>query len=85
MDKILAIVVLVLFVWLAIPRILQGEWLAPTASMPGSWNSVAEASANPPGGFGWFHFDFWNTPTANGQPFADTDTRLRPVSREFRR
>lgn len=72
MGKILAIVFLLLFIWVAIPHLKQGEWIAPTAVMPNSWitqpnyasdprvTEVAAASASPIQGFGWFHFDFWN-------------------------
>ena len=91
MERILAIVVLLTFVWLAIPRLIQGQWFAPTAIAPDSWvlNSpydtrLAEASATPPQGFGWFHFDFWNTPTTQGEVITTADTRFRRPKDEFR-
>lgn len=40
MDKILAIAVLVVFVWLAIPRIIQGQWLSPTVTAPNTWETA---------------------------------------------
>jgi hypothetical protein len=89
MGKILAIVFLILFVWLAIPRIVQGEWLAPTAIAPNSWvvqydtTGLAEASAAPAAGFGWFHFDFWNHPTTEGQPVTTQDLNFRSPRSEF--
>jgi hypothetical protein len=98
MEKVLAIVVLIIFVWLAIPRLVQGQWIAPTALMPGSWAATdtypgttyqsadfAQALATPPQGFGWFHFDFWNGPSSGGEPATTQDLRLRPVSAEFQR
>jgi len=89
MDKVLAIVFLIVFVWLAIPRIAQVEWIAPTAVPPNSWTTQydtsgnAEALANPPEGFGWFHFDFWNHPTDQGQPATTQDLHFRSPSQEF--
>jgi hypothetical protein len=89
MDKILAIVVLVLFVWIAIPRLIHGQWIAPTAVAPNSWEAsyvrqsgLADASA-PSTGFGWFHFDFWNHPSLQGQPASTNDLRLRPPKYEL--
>jgi hypothetical protein len=83
MEKVLAIVVLLVFVWLAIPHLAQGQWIAPTAIAPNSWvvgydtTGNAAALATPPQGYGWFHFDFWNTPTTAGQPVTRSDFSLR--------
>jgi hypothetical protein len=82
MGKILAIVFILLFVWVAVPHLKQGEWIAPTAIAPNSWvvayddTGYAAASATPIQGYGWFHFDFWN---------HDVNTPGRAVSRgDFR-
>ncbi|MEO5646071.1 MAG: hypothetical protein ABIQ91_01190 [Candidatus Paceibacterota bacterium] len=55
MGKILAIVFLILFIWVAIPHIAKGEWIAPTAIAPNSWlagnsynNQLANASFGAP-------------------------------------
>jgi hypothetical protein len=64
--KILAIVVILVGLWYVIPHVRRGEYIAPTAIMPGSWitrddrSGLALAMATPPEGVGWFHFDFWN-------------------------
>lgn len=98
MEKVLAIVVLIMFVWLAIPRVTQGEWIAPTAIDPGSWvthqtytanyesNQLAQADSAPSQGFGWFHFDFWNDDNyrAPGIPATTADLDFRSPSTEFR-
>ncbi len=84
MGKILAIVFLILFIWVAIPHIAKGEWLAPTEIAPNSWlivspndTDLATASASPIQGFGWFHFDFWNnTPSTAGRTVQRSDFRL---------
>ena len=89
MEKVLAIVFLIAFVWLAIPRIAHGEWIAPTAIAPNSWatqydnSGYAEASDSPSNGIGWFHFDFWNHPTDQGQPATTQDLHFRSPSQEF--
>ncbi|MES2224866.1 MAG: hypothetical protein V4478_02670 [Patescibacteria group bacterium] len=83
MERILAIVVLIVVVWVAIPHVRAGEWLAPTAISPDSWvaaydtTGYAQASATPPEGYGWFHFDFWNNPSTEGRSVAKGDFRLR--------
>lgn len=91
MERILAIVVLIVFVWLAIPRLIQGEWIAPTAVMPNSWvasyaaqNGLANADT-PSEGFGWFHFDFWNNPSLAGQSASASDVHLRSPRNELQR
>lgn len=83
MEKILAIVFLLLFIWVAIPHVERGEWLAPAAapydhwafdySVPGS----RELLATPPLDYGWYRFDFWNTPSTAGRPVLQNDFRLR--------
>lgn len=96
MDKILAIVILLLFVWLAIPRLIHGQWITPTAVPPNSWvvannypggthtsSSLAASASTPTQGFGWFRFDFWNHSSPEGQPATSNDVRLRPVRYEF--
>ena len=100
MEKFLAIVILILFVWLAIPHIVRGEWIAPTAISPNSWvtsytvgnglgdsnqaNQLAEAASIPSQGLGWFHFDFWNNPPTEGRPATTNDLSLRSPNKEFK-
>jgi hypothetical protein len=96
MEKILAIAVLLIFIWLAIPRLVHGQWIAPTAVEPGSWTTqtsalvspatagLAEAAGTPSEGFGWFHFDFWNHPSLAGQPATTADLHFRSPSQEFK-
>jgi hypothetical protein len=97
MDKFLAIVVLLAFVWLAIPRLISEQWIAPTPVAPNSWATApsayvssfgaeeAQAAATPPEGFGWFHFDFWNHPTLEAQPASTADLKFRSPGQEFRK
>lgn len=97
MEKFLAIVALVLFVWLAIPHLIKGVWLAPTPTPPHSWtnaapygggtynNQVASVSNALPFGFGWFHFDFWNTPPHTGKQASRSDLAVRSPKAEFRK
>jgi hypothetical protein len=83
MEKVLAIVVLVVVLWVAIPHLMAGEWLAPTAVAPHSWitsydtTGYAAASATPPEGYGWFHFDFWDNPSPTGRSVQKDDFSLR--------
>ncbi len=84
MEKVLAIVVLIVALLIAAPHIKAGEWLAPTPVMPGSWVTTydttgnAAAAATPPEGYGWFHFDFWNNgPSSAGRSFSEG----RPVQK----
>jgi hypothetical protein len=83
MEKVLAIVVLVVALLVAIPHIKAGEWLAPTAVDPNSWitsydtTGYAAASATPPEGYGWFRFDFWNNRSLDGRPVQKGDFNIR--------
>jgi hypothetical protein len=91
MGRILAIVLLLIFIWVAIPHIAKGEWIAPTAVAPGSWvaqpnyasnydtTQYAAASATPIEGYGWFHFDFWNYSHIDqpGQPVQKGDFNIK--------
>jgi len=82
MGKILAIVGLILFVWMAIPHVKNREWLAPTPISPNSWvvtydtTGYAAAAAEPSTGYGWFRFDFWNNPPPGGRVVTKRDTRI---------
>ncbi len=81
MGKILAIIFLVLFAWVSYPHLTRGEWIAPTALPPGWWG-LAQAPeytymSEPPQGYGWFRFDFWNNPpAASGRPVYKSDFKL---------
>ncbi len=83
MEKVLAIVFLVLFVWVAIPHIRRGEWLAPAAAPYEHWAyeytvpGSRELLATPPEGYGWYRFDFWNAPPLEGRPVRRGDFSLR--------
>lgn len=83
MEKILAIVFLIVFLWVAIPHIRQGEWLAPAVVPYDHWalEYAAPGSrallATPPLDYGWYRFDFWNTPPTAGRPVYVDDFRLR--------
>jgi hypothetical protein len=96
MEKILAIVVLVVVAWWAVPYIAHGEFIAPTAVAPNSWvtsynlggsnysggDQVAQSASQPSQGYGFFRFDFWNNPPTQGRPVTQSDTRLRSPSSE---
>lgn len=83
MTQVLAIIFLVLFVWVAVPHIARGEWLAPTAMPYDHWAHAyaipgsREMLATPPEGYGWFRFDFWNNPPATGRSVQKGDFALR--------
>jgi hypothetical protein len=83
MAKILAIIFLILFIWVAIPHIKRNEWLGPTAVKPGWWglnydtSGLGTASATLPDGYGWFRYDYWNNPPLEGRPVTRDDFRLR--------
>lgn len=81
MERFLAIVFLILFIWVAIPHIKRGEWFAPAMgpsehwayeyAAPGSKNLIA----TPPEGYGLFRFDFWNTPPTGGRAVTKEDLK----------
>jgi hypothetical protein len=83
MEKILAAIFLILFIWVAVPHVKRFEWLAPTAAPSGWWgfkygpNGSEELLATPPQGYGWFRFDAWNTPPLEVRPVTRDDFRLR--------
>lgn len=74
MERIIAIVGLIFFLWFAIPHLSRGEWIAPTAAPADHWAYAIAAPgsqellATPPEGYGWFRFDIWNNPTTDGRP-----------------
>lgn len=82
MEKVLAIVFLIIFVLFAIPHLRRGEWIAPTAIAPYGWPlestdpNLRPYLATPPEGYGWFRFDFWNIPPSPGRPVRRSDFRI---------
>ncbi|HWC58004.1 MAG TPA: hypothetical protein VG621_03605 [Candidatus Paceibacterota bacterium] len=80
LGKVIAVIFLIVFFLVAIPSLMRGEWIAPTALPPDSW-IVAEAPqyaslAAPSSGYGWFRFDVWNNPPREGRPVTRGDFRL---------
>ncbi|GEM_PF-1485096 len=82
MERVLAIVVLVVVIWWAVPFIAHGQWFAPTGIAPNSWvtgydtTGLAAAASTPTEGYGVFHFDFWNNSSPQGRPVTKNDFRL---------
>jgi len=81
--KIAAVIFLILFVWIAIPRVVRNEWIAPTPLPPGYWglayagyNYEDSALDEPEQGYGWFRYDVWNNPPIEGRPVTRDDFSL---------
>jgi len=83
MERFLAIVFLLLFIWFAVPHVMRGEWFAPTAGPADHWAyeyaapGTKQLLATPPEGYGVFRFDFWNTPPTKGRSVTREDIRLQ--------
>lgn len=81
MDKVLAIIIAVAFIWVSFPHVKNGEWVAPTPLPPGWWG-LAQAPeysylVEPKQGYGWFRFDVWNdTSPSEGRPVYESDFRF---------
>ncbi len=81
-EKILAGLLAVLIIWVMIPHVRKGEFVAPNPLPPNSWtlffdhSAQAQAAATPDQGYGFRRFDFWNNPPLEGRPTTKEDFRL---------
>lgn len=65
MGKILAIIFLIVFAWVAIPKIAQAQWFAPTLQPSYWWGDpiYTYQQQTAQRGYGWVNVNFWR-----GQP-----------------
>lgn len=83
--KILAALLAILILWIFIPHIIEGRFIAPNPIHPHSWSlqwdnsDYARAMATPPEGYGWRRFDFWNQPPIIGTPIQKDDFNPRKI------
>lgn len=78
--RILFAIIAVLILFVIVPHVKRGEFISPNPLPPNTWitrydqTGYADALAQPPEGYGWSRFDFWNKPP---------DTRRRSTSQDF--
>lgn len=83
MEKILAIIVAVLVIWVMLPHAKRGEFLAPNPLPPNTWitnysqDSYTQASSSPEEGFGFRRFDFWNGVSNDSRSAVTEDFEFR--------
>jgi hypothetical protein len=81
--RIIAAIIAILIVWVMVPHIKQGEFLAPNPIAPNTWmatyvdSDYHRAMATPPDGYGFRRYDVWNDPSLEGRPATKDDFQLR--------
>ncbi len=80
MEKIIATIGLVLFIWWGYPHIKNGEWFAPNPIPQEFWGLAQAPEFNnypwPKEGYGVYKYDIWNEPTGNGRSVTKDDFRF---------
>lgn len=81
-QKILAAAIAILIVWVMVPHVKRGEFIAPNPLPANTWMSEYVESnyhqtlATPPEGYGFRRFDFWNEAPLSGRPAEKDDFDL---------
>ncbi len=83
LEKILAGAIAILIVYVMVPHVKRGEYLAPTPIAPNTWmadyidSDYAQAMSSPDQGFGMRRIDFWNASPTESRAVTTDDFRIR--------